>query len=156
MSVLIVHPVEAEIPTDFTRLLSHALAGEIIVLSVMSEALFSSHRSIYRDLPDVHMEYSVDHGEDSARRSAQAFASEALTPLGVEATLLGRVGDPLGVAGAVAKTYDVDTLYFTDRRSRPRRWYRRWRLTRLGFDGVVCQFSSSTAPKSAIDAENVL
>ena len=156
MALLIVHPVDAEPTSGFTRLVSpHALSDEVVVLSTVSEASFGDRRSVYRDLPDVHVEYSIEHAEAAARRAAQAFASTALAPLGVEATILGRVGDPLGVAAAVAKAYDVDALYFTDRQSRLRRWYRRWRLTRLGFDGVVYQHSPSTTPLLPVDAEEM-
>lgn len=156
MALLIVHPAGAAPTSEFTRLVSsHALSDDVVVLSTVSEASFEDHRSAYRDLPDVHVDYSIEHAEAAARRAARAFASTALAPLGVEATILGRVGDPLGVAAAVAKAYDVDALYFTDSQSRLRRWYRRWRLTRLGFDGVVYQHSPGTTPPLPVDAEGM-
>jgi hypothetical protein len=156
MVLLIVHPVDAEPTSGLTRLVSpHALSDGVVVLSTVSEASFGDRRSVYRDLPDVHVEYSIEHAEAAARRAAQAFASTALAPLGVEATILGRVGDPLGVAAAVATAYNVDALYFTDGQSRLRRWYRRWRLTRLGFAGVVYHHSPGTTPLLSVDAERM-
>jgi hypothetical protein len=147
MTLLVVHPIGATAPPSLDPLSSHPVAAErILILTVMSERAFGKRQAVYASLPDLGMEYSRSQGEESAERHAQTYADEVLRPLGLEATVLGRVGDELRTAAAVARAYEVDRIVFTTPESRLRQWYRRWRLGRLDFDGRVSHPPPRDAP----------
>ncbi|AUV82787.1 hypothetical protein C2R22_15015 [Salinigranum rubrum] len=147
MTLLVVHPIGATAPPSLGPLSSSPVADErILVLSVMSERAFRKRQAVYASLPDLGMEYSRSQGEESAERHAQAYTDEVLRSLGPDVTVLGRVGDELRTVAAVARAYEADRIVFTTPESRLRRWYRRWRLGRLDFDGRVSHPPPRDAP----------
>lgn len=144
MPIVIVHQYSTELSVEIERILARTptAADSVIFLSVMSEGEYRGLQSTYRSLRDVHIVYSIDHAEDATTRDATKISSQLAEALGLEITPLGRVGNPLRIAAAVAKAHDAESVYFTDTPSWLRRWYRRRRLSRLGFRGAVYQLRS--------------
>ncbi len=152
MTLLVVHPVGVTAPPSLEPLSSHPAADErIVVLSVMSERTFGKRQAVYASLRDLGLEYSLPQAEESAERHARAYADDVLRPLGLEVTVLGRVGDELRTAAAVARAYEADRIVFTTPDSRLHRWYRQWRLARLDFDGHVSHPTQRDVPGVSTD-----
>jgi hypothetical protein len=154
MTLLVVHAIGAAVTPGLAPIRSSLPApGEpVVVLSVVSERSFGRRRAMYASLPDLDMEYSYSQAEASAERHAQRYVDEGLRPLGFDGTALGRVGNELRIAAAVARAHEADRIVFTTPASRVRRWFRAWRLARLDFGGTVSFPSRRDLPRVAPDS----
>jgi hypothetical protein len=154
MTLLVVHPADAAVTPGLgpTRSSFPAPGEPVVVLSVLSTRSFGRRRAMYASLPDLDLVYSYSQAEASAERHAQRYVDEVLRPLGFDGTALGRVGNELRTAAAVARAYEADRIAFSTPASRVRRWFRAWRLARLDFGGTVSSPPRRDVPGVAPDS----
>lgn len=88
--------------------------GKIVLLSVMPDREFADRQRAYAQINAL-PQYALDQAEEVHRQTAAQIGHEALDPLGLDYTPVGRVGHEVNHVLNAAQTYNCGHVFLLDR-----------------------------------------